>query len=130
MSKYIRKTDVEKRGRPKKEIDKQLFENLCALHCTLSDISGCFKCDEDTIQNWCKDEYGEIFSVVYKRFSGVGNISLRRNQFALSKNNASMAIWLGKQYLGQKDIQYMDSGDNGFSVNIYNDLENRLNGKD
>lgn len=130
MSKYIKVTDNDKMGRPKKEIDKKLFEDLCALHCTIADIAGCFRCDEDTIQRWCNDKYSETFSVVYKRFSGVGNISLRRNQFALSENNASMAIWLGKQYLGQKDIQYMDSGDNGFSVNIYNDLENRLNDKD
>ena len=30
-------------------------------------------------------------------------MSLRRNQFELSKVNATMAIFLGKQYLGQSD---------------------------
>jgi hypothetical protein len=32
-----------------------------------------------------------------------GKASLRRNQFKLSENNAAMAIWLGKQYLGQRE---------------------------
>lgn len=32
-----------------------------------------------------------------------GFVSLRRKQFKLAENNAAMAIWLGKQYLGQKD---------------------------
>ena len=30
-------------------------------------------------------------------------IKLRRNQFKLSEKSASMAIWLGKQYLNQRD---------------------------
>ena len=30
-------------------------------------------------------------------------MSLRRKQWNLAKTNATMAIWLGKQYLGQKD---------------------------
>lgn len=32
-----------------------------------------------------------------------GRASLRRNQFKLSETNAAMAIWLGKQYLGQRE---------------------------
>ena len=40
-------------------------------------------------------------------------------QFALAQKNANMAIWLGKQYLGQKDEpeQQADSG-----VQIIDDL--------
>jgi hypothetical protein len=33
----------------------------------------------------------------------VGNVSLRRNQFKLSESNAGMAIFLGTQWLGQRD---------------------------
>ena len=33
----------------------------------------------------------------------VNRIPLRRIQFKHAKNNPTMAIWLGKQYLGQKD---------------------------
>ena len=30
-------------------------------------------------------------------------MSLRRTQFKLAEKNPTMAIWLGKQYLGQRD---------------------------
>ena len=30
-------------------------------------------------------------------------MSLRRSQFRIAETNPTMAIWLGKQYLGQKD---------------------------
>ena len=43
------------------------------------------------------------FSEVFKEKRGVGKISLRRAQFRLAEKNANMAIWLGKQYLGQSD---------------------------
>jgi hypothetical protein len=43
-----------------------------------------------------------------------GNISLRRNQFELSKSNASMAQWLGKQWLGQNEVTTIQhTGANG-----------------
>lgn len=38
-------------------------------------------------------------------FSADGKISLRRTQFRMAETNVSMAIWLGKQILGQKDQQ-------------------------
>lgn len=43
--------------------------------------------------------FSEVFAI--KRSDG--KIALRRNQLALSKKNAAMAIFLGKQYLGQSD---------------------------
>ena len=33
---------------------------------------------------------------------------VRRAQFELAKNNPQMAIWLGKQVLGQKDVVEQD----------------------
>ena len=91
-------------GRPRKEIDKNQFENLCNINATLKEIAGWFKCSEDTIENWCKREYGENFSVVYEKYSQEGKISLRRAQIKLALNgNATMLIWLGRQMLGQTD---------------------------
>ena len=48
-------------GRPKKEIDKKIFENLCGLQCTLEEIAGVFDCSADTIERWCKREYAEVW---------------------------------------------------------------------
>lgn len=97
-----------KRGRPRIEIDREKFENLCGLQCTLEEIAGFFGCCEDTIENWCKREYGQLFSEVFQEKRGKGKISLRRFQFRLAEHNAAMAIFLGKQYLGQKDTQELD----------------------
>lgn len=91
-------------GRPRKEIDKNQFENLCNINATLKEIAGWFRCSEDTIENWCKREYDENFSAVYEKYSQEGKISLRRAQIKLALNgNATMLIWLGRQMLGQTD---------------------------
>ena len=94
---------MNKKGRPKTNIDKSTFEKLCQMQCTLEEIAGFFDCCDDTINNWCKEIYDDNFSGVYKKKSMAGKISLRRNQFKIAENNSSMAIFLGKQYLGQKD---------------------------
>lgn len=90
-------------GRPRKQIDQKQFENLCALQCTLEEISGFFGCCEDTIETWCKRTYKKDFSEVFRQKRGKGKIALRRAQFRLAEKKAAMAIFLGKQYLGQSD---------------------------
>lgn len=92
-------------ARPRKEIDQEQFEKLCYIHCTLKEIAGWFKCSEDTIERWCKRELEMSFADAYKTYSSDGNISLRRWQWKMAEHNVSMAIWLGKQYLGQTDHQ-------------------------
>lgn len=92
-------------GRPRIEINEEQFKGLCNIQCTLSEIAGWFKCSEDTIERWCKRELGVSFAEAYKMYSVGGKISLRRNQMRMAETNVTMAIWLGKQYLGQKDQQ-------------------------
>lgn len=98
----------KKMGRPKIEIDKKYFENLCKLQCTKEEIAGFFDCSEDTIENWCKETYQTTFSAIFKVKSQSGKISLRRSQFKLAETSSAMAIWLGKQYLGQRDVATAD----------------------
>lgn len=44
----------------------------------------------------------------------LGNIGLRRKQLKLADKNAPMAIWLGKQWLGQNDVSTIQhSGPDG-----------------
>lgn len=90
-------------ARPRIEIDKEQFEKLCALQCTRIEIAGFFNCSEDTIERWCERTYHDNFAVIFAQKRQVGKISLRRNQWKMSEHNVSMAIWLGKQYLGQKE---------------------------
>ena len=92
-------------ARPHKEIDQKSFENLCGLQCTLEEICGFLSVTDKTLDSWCKRTYGESFSEVFRKKRGTGKISLRRAQFRLAEKSAAMAIWLGKQYLNQKDQQ-------------------------
>lgn len=91
-------------GRPRIEIDVEEFKKLCTMQATLEEIAGWFDCSADTIENFCKREFKTTFSDAFKRFSAGGKISLRRKQFHVAMDgNATMLIFLGKQYLGQSD---------------------------
>lgn len=90
-------------GRPKKIIDKRMFESMCAYQCTLEEVCAFLGVTDDTLNKWCKKEYGTTFSEVFKQKREIGKMSLRRKQWALADKSAPMAIFLGKQYLGQKD---------------------------
>lgn len=96
------------RGRPRKEIDIKQFENLCGLQCTQEEICSFFECDDVTLNSWCKRTYKMNFSEVFSQKRGKGKISLRRNQWKLAETNATMGIWLGKQYLDQRDVQEIE----------------------
>lgn len=85
-------------------IDKRVFENLCGLQCSMLEICDAFDVDDKTLTSWCKATYNMPFSEIFKLKRGKGQISLRRMQWKLAEKNASMAIFLGKQYLGQKDV--------------------------
>ena len=98
-------------ARPRKEIDQKDFESLCALQCTKEEICGFFDVSDKTLENWCKRTYSEGFSEVFKKKRGKGKISLRRAQFRLAEKSASMAIWLGKQWLGKKDTVEIERPD-------------------
>lgn len=92
-------------ARPKLKIDKNVFEDLCELQCTLPEFSSFLHVSEDTIERWCQRTYKRNFAEVFAEKRGAGKVSLRRSQFRLAETNPTMAIWLGKQYLGQTDKQ-------------------------
>ena len=93
-----------KGGRPRKELNQETFEGLCEIQATLEEIAGVLRVSEDTVERWCKRTYELGFADAHKKFSATGKTSLRRYQFDLAKKgNATMLIWLGKQYLGQTD---------------------------
>lgn len=90
-------------GRPTKNIDWGIFESLCGLLCTQSEICSVLQVNTDTINTKCKEYYGTTFSEAYKIYSECGKASLRRTQNKLAQKSAAMAIWLGKQMLDQKE---------------------------
>ena len=87
-----------KGGRPKKEIDYKLVERLAKIHCTQQEIADIL----DLSLNKCTGD--AEFMVIYKKGISNAKMSLRRKQWqAVEKGNVGMMIWLGKQYLGQRE---------------------------
>ncbi len=84
-----------KRGRPSSKINLEIAEKLGQLQCTYAECAAFFNVSEAMLKKR-KD-----FLSAFKKGFDSGKISLRRTQFKLAENNATMAIWLGKQYLGQ-----------------------------
>lgn len=103
-------------GRPPIQLDKGQFEGLCRLQCTLEEMAGFFKVDADTVAAWCKRTYGENFSVIFKKYSQEGKISLRRTLFRMSEQKPVVAIFLAKNILGMTDK---------IETNITNEEENK-----
>lgn len=93
-----------KRGRRPKNIDFSKLKKLCEMHCTRDEVCSFFEINKDTLLTRVKEEGYDDFSDYYKRHCGVGKIALRRAQIRVAlKGNASMLIWLGKNYLEQTD---------------------------
>lgn len=89
---------LKKAGRPRIELDLQQVENLASLHCTMIEMAAFFNCSVDTLEN----NYSEII----KRGREKGKMSLRRIQYKHAETNVAMAIFLGKNWLGQSDNNY------------------------
>lgn len=102
--------EPKKMGRPLKSYDKKVFADLIGIGCGCDEICWFFRdasgkpANIDTISRWCVREFGCTFQE-YRRQNGAMflKIQLRKNQISLSKTSAAMAIFLGKNYLGQTD---------------------------
>ena len=99
-------------GRPKIQIDYDTVEKLSSIMCTQEEIAAYFDIDVRTLLR------DEKFCRIYKKGIEKGKMSFRRQQYKLAEaGNPTMCIWLGKQYLGQKDKQELEhSGDVGIKV--------------
>lgn len=95
--------DLFKNSKSVRDFDADLFEKLCLVNCTLQEIEFILDTRSLTLNKWCERYYGKSLQEVYQRLTANGKASLRRIQFKLAHTNAPMAIWLGKQWLNQKD---------------------------
>jgi hypothetical protein len=89
------------RGRPRAEIDLKQLERLCELQCTQEELATFFRVSTKTIERLAATSEGPE---AIDRGAALGRISLRRQQFKLLRGGSTaMAIWLGKQILGERD---------------------------
>lgn len=84
-------------GRPKKEIDYATVEKLANIQCTQEEIASFLGISTRTLQR------DEQFMELFNKGRESGKMSLRRIQWKHAEKSASMAMFLGKQYLGQRD---------------------------
>ena len=94
-----------KGGAPKKTIDYIQLQKLCAIQCTGEECAALLNIDYDTLNRHLKNDGHGGFTDYFKKYSANGKASLRRRQYkaAVEDGNVPMMIWLGKQYLGQKE---------------------------
>lgn len=120
---------MAKAGRPKivwTNEQYKVLEGLCSIQATIEEIENVLQIDHKTLYRLCREHYKDEkgrpmdFSQVYKKYSVSGKISLRRMQFKCADaGNATMLIWLGKQYLGQTDKQEIETNvPQDFTFNI------------
>ena len=89
---------TNKGGRPKAVIDYKLVESLANIFCTQEEISNILGISRKTLLT------DEVFTQTYIKGLENAKSSLRRFQYLTAqKGNATMQIWLGKQYLQQKE---------------------------
>lgn len=115
-------------GRPKIVWDDKQYaslEYMALIHCTQKEMAGVMHVDEDTLNRLIRTRYHLSFSEFFEKYSASGNMSLRRAQFKTAEaGNVSMQIWLGKQWLGQKEVQEITMLNNDDSVKEMEDYFN------
>ena len=106
---------ARKDGQHNKEIDFEVVDKLCELHCTGVEVAGFLEVHYETLNNRIKEKlkpdgthysgFPEYFNVKCSR----GKISLRKMQWnSANKGNVSMQIFLGKNLLNQTEKQTID----------------------
>jgi hypothetical protein len=104
-------TTKNKGGRPKLELDVKLIENLAAIQCTYKEIAAVVGCSIDTLR--------DRFSTHIEKGQENGKQSLKRLQWKSAENgNVVMQVWLGKQWLGQRDKPPEEATNVQFNVHI------------
>jgi len=82
------------------EIIKQI-EGLARIQCTMKEAGAVLGVNEVTFSRFLQAHQKAMDA--WQHGKETGKASLRRNQFKMAEHNPTMAIWLGKQCLGQKD---------------------------
>ena len=108
-------------ARPLTEIDWDQVDKMCAIHCTGEEQAAVLNIDYDTLNRACLRVYKISFAEYFKQKASSGKMSLRRKQFTTAMDgNTTMLIWLGKNWLGQKDNHDEVGGQQPVSINIIN----------
>ena len=90
--------------------DQETMDRLAALgaaQCSLIEVRHSFGATETRLNNFFRDL--PRARTIYEKAGADALERLRAAQFKLAETNATMAIFLGKQYLGQADRRELES---------------------
>lgn len=107
-------------GAPEKELDWKKLDALCQILCNEKEIASILDMSIQSLNEKIKAAKGKTFFDYYNEKSADGKMSIRRKQFSVAmgqaeviqdgevkrkgvKPDTTMLIFLGKQYLGQRD---------------------------
>lgn len=77
---------------------------MLEAQCEGTEIAGALGINEETLYRRCESDNSMGFSEYKQIKREAGKSILRAEQFNKAKDgNTTMLVWLGKQYLGQKD---------------------------
>ena len=83
-------------GRPRKQIDEPMVELLASVGCSQREIGLVVGCSDDLLQR--------RFSAAMEKGWAHRNCNLRKLQYQAAQNGSvPMMIWLGRQWLHQRD---------------------------
>jgi len=106
-------------GRPKANIDWKRVDHLLTCQCDGVGIAGILGVHPNVLYEACKEVNKLSFSEYSAQKKSKGKELLRAKQFEMAMNgDKSMCIWLGKQYLDQKDRKDMTSNDHTLGMSI------------
>ena len=108
-----------KPGRPKIIINWDVVASYLRAQCDTVGIAGILGISPDTLYTRCKKDNKIDYTAFSAQKKSEGKELLRAKQFTTAIGdsakeippNVTMQIWLGKQYLGQKDKQDITSDD-------------------
>lgn len=94
--------EVNKGGRPRKEIDKDVLSAIAFFQPTYEEIAAALKISVNTFKARMSEDK-ELADIV-ENSRNLGKMSLRRVMWKSAQNgNCTMQIWLSKQWLGMND---------------------------
>jgi len=103
----------------KVNIDWTKVDRYLQAQCSGVGIASILGINENTLYRHCKIDNGEAFEAYSAKKKGEGKELLRAKQFTTAmEGNVTMQIWLGKQYLEQKDRTDTTSGDKPIQSNL------------
>lgn len=113
VKKKVIKKAGKKRGPKPFKPDWNQVDQMLHIQCTGEEIAAILDVDYDTLQRACvRDKKVKFADYSAKKRQG-GKASLRRKQWKIAETNPAMAIFLGKNLLGQKDkIEHAGDQDN------------------